>query len=107
MKIHRSVVLTSAVLVSQIALAKLPMANDVFGKSEGTLDFCAQAKPQDAPKYQERKKSLVRGVPDKEVADARKSQEYKTAYDWITDELGKLPKDQTIAACDAVVQGDK
>lgn len=107
MRIHRGVVVISAILVSQIALAKLPMANDVFGKSEGTLDFCARARPQDASKYQERKKSLVRGAPDKEVADARKSQEYKTAYDWITDELGKLPKDQTTAACDAVLQSDK
>jgi hypothetical protein len=107
MKMKRIVVLTAAVLVSQLALAKLPMTNDVFGKSEGTLDFCAQANPRDAAKYQERKKSLIRGASEKEVADARQTQEYKTAYDWITDELGKVPKDQTAAACNAVLQSDK
>lgn len=107
MRIDRIVVLTAAILLSHFALAKLPITNDVFGKSEGTLDFCAQVNPQEAAKYQERKKSLVRGVPEKEVADARKTQEYKTAYEWITGELAKAPKDQALAACNAVLQGDK
>ena|SRR5579864_3559655 len=107
MKIYRTFIFVSAITVSQFALAKLPMSNDVFGKSEGTLDFCAQAKPQDAGKYQERKKSLVRGIPEKEVADARQTQDYKNAYEWITGELGKVPKDQTAAACGAVLQNTK
>lgn len=107
MKTHRILILISAILISQAALAKLPMSNDVFGKSEGTFDFCVQAKPSDAAKYQERKRSLVRGASDKEVADSRKTSEYRNAYDWITDQLGKLSKDHSVAACDAVLRSDK
>jgi hypothetical protein len=107
MRIYRIVCLVAAMVVPQIALAKLPMTNDVFGKSEGTLDFCATADSEAAPKYQERKKSLVRGVPEKEVAEARNTKEYKDAYEWVTTELGNVPKDQAVAACTAILQSDR
>ena len=51
------------------------------------------------PKYEERKKSLVRDVPEKEVDEARQTQEYRDAYDWISGELGKVPKAQVTKAC--------
>ena len=79
MKILRTICLAAAIVIPQIALAKLPMANDVFGKSEGSLDFCAQVDPQSAPKYQERKKALVKDVPEKEVAEARNTKDTKKA----------------------------
>jgi hypothetical protein len=107
MRIHRIICLAAAMVLPQIALAKLPMTNDVFGKSEGTLDFCAQADPASAPKYQARKKALVRDVPEKEVAEARTTKEYKDGYELVTGQLGSLPKDQAVAGCSAVLQSDK
>jgi hypothetical protein len=107
MRIHRILCLGAALVVPQLALAKLPFSNDAFGTVEGTLDFCSQANPQAAPKYQERKKSLVRDVPEKEVTEARQTQEYKGAYRAVSAELGKVPKDQAVEACTAFLEGDK
>lgn len=102
MKIRKSLCLGVAIVTSQLALAKLPFTNDVFGKSEGTLDFCAQVDPASAPKYQARKRALVRNVPD-EVTEARTTEEYKKAYDWMTSELKKVPNDQAVQACTAAL----
>jgi len=66
--------LVGAVLV-QFALAKMPFTNDIFGKLEGTLDFCIQVDNSAAKKYDEKKKSLVKDVPEGEVAKARESDE--------------------------------
>jgi len=107
MKIHRIVCLAAAIVVPQLALAKLPFSSEAFGKVEGTLDFCAQADPPAAPRYQEQKKHLVRDVPEQEVAEARSTQEYKDAYEWVSAEIGKQPKGKVVEACTAYLNGDK
>lgn len=101
MKVLRIVCLGAAVTLPQLALAELPLPNDVFGKMEGALDVCIQVNPQSAAKYQEQKKALVQGASEKEVAEARASNEYKAAYDSTTDEMNKQPKDQAAKACAA------
>jgi hypothetical protein len=101
MKILRTLGLGAAILLPQLALAKLPFSNDAFGRVEATLDSCTQADPAGAPKYQERKKALVKDVPEKEVAEARASQEYKDAYEVTTTEIGKQPKEKVAEACAA------
>src|SRR6476619_3900538 len=90
-----------AVLISQFALAKVPYTNDVFGKLEGTLDFCAQLDAPSAEKYQQRKKQLAKDATEAEVAEARESDEYKKRYDWISEELPKAPKQDALKACKA------
>jgi hypothetical protein len=107
MKILRILCLVAAIVIPQLVLAELPFTNDAFGKVEGILDFCAKVNPQAASKYQEQKKALVKDVPEKEVAEARKTQEYKDAYDAVTSELGQLPKDKAVEACAASQEGDK
>jgi hypothetical protein len=107
MKIYRILCLGAAIVIPQLALAKLPFTEDVFGKSEGTLDFCAQVNVESAPKYQARKRALVRDVPDKEITEARDTKEYKDAYNWITSELKKVQKDQVVEACTASLNGYK
>jgi len=108
MKIHRILCLGAAIVViPQLALAKLPFSSDVFGRVEGTLDFCAQVDSRSAAKYQEQKKLLVRDVPEKELAAARETTEYKEAYAWIGGELGKVAKDKAVQACAASLEGGK
>jgi hypothetical protein len=107
MKIHRTLCLVSALVITPLALAKLPFSNDAFGKVEGTLDFCAQTDTASASKYQERKKMLVKNIPEKEVAEARASQEYLDAHGEVTAELEKLPKEKVVQACTAFLNGDK
>ena len=107
MRILRTLGLGAAILLPQLALAKLPFPNDAFGRIEATLESCTKADPAGAPKYQERKKALVKDVPEKELAEARASQEYKDAYDATTTEIGKQPKDKVVEACTAFLKGDK
>jgi len=107
MSIYRILCLVAALAIPQLALAKLPLTNDAFGKVEGTLDFCAQADPPAAPRYKEQKKVLVRGVPERELAEARQTQEYRDAYDWMAAELAKVPKDRAVQACTASLESGK
>jgi len=101
MKMNRILGFSVAVLISQFALAKVPYTNEVFGKLEGTLDFCAQLDAPSAEKYQERKKQLAKDATEAELAQVRESDEYKKSYDWISEELPKAPKQDALKACKA------
>jgi hypothetical protein len=101
MKTSRIVSFAIAVLISQFALAKVPYNNEVFGKLEGTLDFCAQLDAPSSAKYQERKKQLAKDATEAELAEARDSEDYKKSYNWISEELPKAPKDDALKACKA------
>jgi hypothetical protein len=101
MKKNRIVSFAAAVLLSQFALAKIPYNNEQFGKLEGTLDFCAQADAPSAEKYQARKKQLAKDATEAEVAEARDSEDYKKGYGWMTEELGKAPKEDVMKVCKA------
>ena len=76
MKIYSILCLSIAIVLPEIAVAKLP-PNPAFGQLEGTIDYCAQADAPSAAKYQDLKKRLVEDVQEKEVAEARKTKEYK------------------------------
>jgi hypothetical protein len=107
MTIQRFFGLTAAILTAQVALATMPFTNDVFGKMESTLDYCAQVDSSAAAKYKEKKKLLVKGTPENEVAEARQTDEYQSAYKWMSDELPKMPKDQVVKACAAALETKK
>jgi hypothetical protein len=99
--------LFALVVLPVLAVAKLAIPNDAFGRIEGALDFCAQADPPSASKYQEKKKLLTQGATEKEVAEARESQEYKDGYRQSTDEYTAKPKDEALKACRAAVEEKK
>lgn len=104
MKIHRILFLCSTIALPQLALAELPFSNDAFGKVEGMLDFCARVDPPAAAKYAEKKKALVKGLPEKEVGEARETEKYKSAYASVSDEAGKQPKDHAVKACTSFLE---
>jgi len=101
MKMNRIVSFAVAVLISQFALAKVPYTSEVFGKLEGTLDFCAQVDASSAAKYQQRKKDLAKDATEAELTEVRDSEEYKKSYSWISEELPKAPKEEALKACKA------
>ena len=105
MKIHRILCLVAAIAIAELALAKLPFSNEAFGRIDGILDFCAQAHKEAAPQYQERKKAMIGEVPEKEVTEARGTQEYKEAFEGVSSQLAKVPKDKAVAACKAFLEG--
>lgn len=104
MRIQRMFYLVAAVLVAELALARMPFPNDVFGKVEGTLDYCARIDSQSAAKYEKRKKDLIKDVPEDEVAAARKTEDYKAGYEWISNQLLKMSKEETVSACAATLE---
>ncbi len=107
MKINRSILLVAALVIPQLGGAQLPIPNDAFAKFEGTLDFCANANPNDSEKYEKLKKELVKGASEKEVADVRKTQDYKDAYADAKNEFAKMPKDKAIEMCSVSMAGGK
>ncbi len=107
MKTLRMLCLSAFVILPLLATAKLSLPNDAFGRIEGALDFCAQADPPSASKYQEKKKLLTQGATEKEVADARGSQEYKDGYQASTDEYTAKPKEEALKACKAALDDKK
>jgi hypothetical protein len=104
MKLEKALCLAVALLIPELALAKLPFSNELFGKVEGTLDFCAQIDPHKAEKYQEKKKLIVKDLPDNEVAEARASEEYKAAYQSTTEEAAKAPREEAAKSCSAALE---
>ena len=105
MKINRILLICAAIMIPQLVNAKLPFSNDAFGKVEGLLNYCGKIDAGSAAKYRERAKFLVKGVPDKEVAEARQSAEYKESYDSMSADLEKAPKENSVQACRAYLEG--
>jgi len=106
MKVLRVLCLCLAIVVPQIALAELPLSNKTLEQVEGILDFCSQVNPQLA-KYNEKSRTLVGKASPKDLADARKSDEYKDAYDAISAELAKVPKERAVDTCTGFLEGHK
>ncbi len=104
MKTRRILCLSAALLIPQLAGAELPLPNDSFGKIESILDFCAKADPEAAGKFEERKKLIAHNATEQEVADARKTQEYKDSYQKISEQLAKVQIDQAVKACSAYLE---
>jgi hypothetical protein len=106
MRSRQILCITAVFLISHYAEAKLPLPNDSLGKIEGTLDFCAQANPKAAQKYMDRKKGIVGDALETEVTEARNTQEYKDAYQEISDQLAKAPKSKAVKACSDFLAGE-
>ena len=104
MKINRILLVCAAITVPQLIMAKLPFANDEFGKVERTLSFCSKLKPESAAKYQEIAKRYVGNATAKELAEARKTPEYKEAYESSGALLTSMPKEQVNEACSAFLK---
>jgi hypothetical protein len=104
MKICRLGFMSAILMLAPLGVAKLALPNALFGQIEGSLDFCSQADPNSAEKYQEKKKTLVEGASEQEVADARASKEYKDGYEQATGELSKKNKDEVVKSCSSALE---
>jgi hypothetical protein len=107
MRIDRVLCLGVVLFISQHALAKLPFADEGFGGLESTVDFCSQADAKSAAKYQQKKQALLKNLPEKEVAAARTSQDYRRGYDSMTTRLRVLPNDEALGMCRAFLEETK
>ena len=107
MKTSRIVILSLAASFAfpQLAGAKLSMTPQGLGFLEGTLDYCSKVDPNSAADYKARAKAFVGDATQEELDKARSSSEYKDSYDSRTSELDKAPKNDTVKACKAFLEG--
>jgi len=96
-----SLTVLTALAVAPLALAKLTMPPPALGQIEAILKFCSDVNPKAEAKYKEFAKMMVQEATEEELKKARASSEYKEAYDSITEQLGKVPKDKAVNSCTA------
>jgi hypothetical protein len=107
MKTSRMLCLCAAIALPQFALAAEPSLNKKsLGQVEGIVDFCAKVNPQIAKSKGMATPSVFKAS-QKDLEDARNSDEYKEAYDAITVALTDLPQEQVSEACSAAVAPKK
>ena len=104
MKYNRILLVCAAITLSQLTMAKLPFAIDEFAKVERTLTFCSELNPASAAKYQEIGKRYIGNTPEKELAEARNTPEYKEAFESNGALLAEMPKEHVIEACNAFLK---
>jgi hypothetical protein len=104
MKFNRVLLVCAAITLPQLTMAKLPFAIDEFAKVERTLTFCSELDPSSAAKYQEVAKRYLGSAPEKELAEARNTPEYKEAYESNGALLAEMPKEHIIEACSAFLK---
>ncbi|MGC2029233.1 MAG: hypothetical protein WA642_04395 [Steroidobacteraceae bacterium] len=104
MKIDGVLLVCAAFSIPQLAVANLPFANDEFGRVERTLSICSKVAPQSADKYHEIAKRYVGNAPEEELAEARKTPEYKEAYESSGALLADMPKERLIETCNGFLK---
>lgn len=108
MKMNRVVCLGMATALATFAVAeKPPVGNQGLGQVEAILEHCAKINPQAAAKYKDFGKLLLGKASDKEVAEVRKTEEYKEAHDSVSEALDKASKDEAIKACTELLETKK
>jgi hypothetical protein len=107
MKTSRMLCLCAAIALPQFALAAEPALNrKSLGQVEGIVDFCAKVNPQIAKSKGTASPSVFKAS-QKDMEEARKSDEYKEAYDAISAALTELPEEQVSEACSGAVAPKK
>jgi hypothetical protein len=95
--------LSAALAVPQAYAGELP-APAGLGQLESLLDSCSRANPQSAPNYQKLRELLVQGVSEKDLAEVRAADLYKTAYKETSDRFEEGSKDEAVKACQAFLE---
>lgn len=104
MRSYRFFLLGAAILIPQLGGAQLQLPPQAFAKLEGVLDYCTKALPQDAPKYEKLRMELIKDVPEAQITEVRKTQEYKDAYSDAKAEFVKMGKEKALKACSASLE---
>lgn len=99
LKIVSVVCIPVALAISQLAAAAERPAPAPLGQVESILDSCAAAKPKESENYKKQRAKLTEGVPEKEVAEIRSSEEYREAYSTIRERFDHASREEVDKAC--------
>ena len=101
MKILVGFCLTVFLALPRPAPAAPPISPHVVGQVEAMVAFCVKADSKSADKYKEWGKSQVSELSEKELAEIRDSEDYKTMFKFTTTLLQKAPADRAVEGCRA------
>jgi len=107
MKTFRNLILglVAAMILPQIAGAKLSITPQSLGFIESTLDYCAKVDSESAAQYKERGKAFIGDATQEELDKARSTAEYKDSYSTTSSNLEKTKKSDAVKACKAFLEG--
>lgn len=106
MKTYRIICLCAAIVIPQAALAEPSVTDQSLGTSQATVDFCTQADPSTAAKYQEQMTQMVKDMSAEELAKLQGSDDYKDAYARTSTALSNIAKPDAIVACSRFLNAD-
>lgn len=98
-KFYRSLGLVAVLTFANHTLAAPAVPPKALGMVEAKLDFCSRVDSESADKYKEYGKTVVAGMSEKELKEARESSDYKAAYNALTGQLEKIPQEKAVASC--------
>ena len=99
MKIYRILCLGAAIVLPQFASAELPFSVQALAQIDGGIDYCSQTNPDAADKYKQVSDLLLKSLPKKDLEAARNSKEYKEARKTVSEDIGKLKKEEAAKTC--------
>ena len=97
-----AILLLLALAFAPLALAKVSITPEALGQVEGLLNFCSSVNPNLEANRKGWEKQMFPEATKEELKKLRDSSEYKEAYDFISKELAKIPKDKAVEACNAI-----
>jgi hypothetical protein len=90
----------AALAVPLLVSAQAPPPNaHVLGVAESTLNFCAPVDPAAGARMRAVIEQMVQGVSEKDLSAVRESEEYRQAYDAVTDFVGKVDPHNAKRVC--------
>ena len=94
-----SLVCLSAVLAAPQVFAAEHPDPAALGLIESVLDSCSKANPASASDYQKQREGLVQDLSDKDLTELRDSDEYKGAYEQISNRFEKSSGAEAVKTC--------
>lgn len=81
------------------ASAAAPVDARRLGLDESMLKYCQRTDPPDAARLQKKIQQMLADAPDRQTDSLRKTTEYRTAYDAVTDFVAKVDDHNASRAC--------
>jgi len=103
MSFYRTLCLAAALVLPQLAPAASSVSPSALGHIEALVNYCIRVDAKGAEQYKQLGKVLVQDVSAKELADARRSKEYKASHETTTSQLKQVSADKALESCRAAL----
>lgn len=84
--------------------AEPPVSPQTLGTADATIEFCSTADEPRAEQYQAHAGLFTNGASEDQLAELRKTREYKSAHDAAIEALKQMAKDEALGTCKKLLQ---